>query len=72
MKKSAILLIGLIYFVSILLVGIYGLQYKEFNQIVYSTSVEVINTPDKMAYDKSTGEDRKYQPKGWKQNKLNL
>ena len=49
MKKSTIILIGLIYFASIILVGIYGLQYKTFNQIVYATSVEVINEPDKLA-----------------------
>ena len=49
MKKSTVILIGLIYFASIILVGVYGLQYKTFNQIVYATSVEVTNTPDRLA-----------------------
>ena len=49
MKKSTIIIIAFIYFASIILVGVYGLQYKTFNQIVYATSVEVINPPDKLA-----------------------
>ena len=56
MKKSILVLIGLIYFASILLVGIYGLQYKQFNQIVYATSVEVTNPADKYATNPDTGE----------------
>lgn len=56
MKKTTIVLIGLIYFVSIILVGVYGLQYKQFNQIVYASSVEVINPTDKFATDPTTGE----------------
>ena len=59
MKKSTIILIGLIYLVSIILVGVYGLQYKQFHQIVYATSVEVTNTPDKKATVQSTGEEIK-------------
>lgn len=59
MKKSTIILIGLIYLVSIILVGVYGLQYKQFHQIVYATSVEVTNTPDKYATVQSTGEQIK-------------
>ena len=47
MKKTTIILIGVIYLASIILVGVYGLQYKTFNQIVYSTDVEVINPTDK-------------------------
>ena len=59
MKKSTIILIGLIYLVSIILVGVYGLQFKQFHQIVYATSVEVTNTPDKYATVQSTGEQIK-------------
>lgn len=59
MKKSTIILIGLIYFASVILVGVYGLQYKQFNQIVYATSVEVTNPTDKFATDPSTGEQIK-------------
>ena len=56
MKKTTIVLIGLIYFVSIILVGVYGLQYKQFNQIVYATSVEVTNPPEDYTVDEETGE----------------
>lgn len=56
MKKTTIVLIGLIYFVSIILVGVFGLQYKQFNQIVYATSVEVTNPPEDYTLDEETGE----------------
>jgi len=59
MKKTTVVLIGLIYFVSIILVGVYGLQYKQFNQVVYATSVKVINPTDKYATDPDTGEQIK-------------
>ena len=59
MKKSTIILIGLIYFVSIILVGVYGLQYKQFNQIVFATSVEVTNPTDRFTTDPDTGEQIK-------------
>ncbi len=59
MKKSVIILIGLIYAASIVLVSFFGLQYKKFNEIVYVSSVEVINTPDKVAINKETGEEIK-------------
>ena len=59
MKKSTVILIGLIYLVSIILVGVYGLQYKQFHQIIYASSVEVTNPPDKYATVQSTGEQIK-------------
>lgn len=43
MKKSVVILIALIYIVSIALVSFFGLQYKTFNPIVYTTSVEILN-----------------------------
>ena len=43
MKKSVVILIALIYVVSIALVSFFGLQYKTFNPIVYTTSVELLN-----------------------------
>lgn len=60
MKKTTIVLIGLIYFVSIILVGVYGLQYKQFNQIVYATSVEVTNKPDRILKDDAGHEIKTY------------
>lgn len=59
MKKSVVILIGLIYAASIVLVSFFGLQYKKFNEIVYVSSVEVINEPHKIATDKETGEQIK-------------
>lgn len=59
MKKSVVILIGLIYAASIVLVSFFGLQYKQFNEIVYVSSVEIINAPDKTAVDKETGEEIK-------------
>ena len=43
MKKSVVILIALIYIVSIALVSFFGLQFKTFNPIVYTTSVEILN-----------------------------
>ena len=43
MKKSVVILIALIYIASIALVSFFGLQYKTFNPIVYTTSVEILN-----------------------------
>ena len=41
MKKSVVILIALIYVVSIALVSFFGLQFKTFNPIVYTTSMPV-------------------------------
>ena len=43
MKKSVVILIALIYVVSIALVSFFGLQFKTFNPIIYTTSVEILN-----------------------------
>ena len=71
MKKSVIILIALIYIASVVLVSFFGLQYKSFKEIVYTTGIELLNTDLKIneetgeTYvvirpDKETGE-RKYQ-----------
>ncbi len=44
MKKSVIILIALIYIVSVALVSFFGLKAKVFNPIVYTESVELLNT----------------------------
>lgn len=59
MKKSSIILIALIYVCAIVLVSFFGLRYKEFNKVVYASSVEVINTPDNHLLDETTGEQIK-------------
>lgn len=43
MKKSVVILIAIIYIASIALVSFFGLQFKVFNAIVYSTKIELLN-----------------------------
>ena len=43
MKKSVVILIAIIYIASIALVSFFGLQLKTFNEVVYSTSIELLN-----------------------------
>ena len=42
MKKSVVITIGVIYALSIVLVTLFGLQHKSFNEIVYVSQVEII------------------------------
>lgn len=42
MKKSVVILIGVIYGLSILLVTFFGLKHKSFNEIIYVSQVEII------------------------------
>ncbi len=43
MKKSVIILIGIIYIASIVIVGFFGMQIKAFDTIVYITDIECTN-----------------------------
>ena len=43
MKKSVIILIGIIYVASIFVVGFFGMQIKAFNTIIYITDIECTN-----------------------------
>ena len=43
MKKSVIILIAIIYIASIALVSFFGLQFKVFNEIIYSNKIEILN-----------------------------
>ena len=43
MKKSVVILIAIIYIASIALVSFFGLQFKVFNEIIYSNKIEIIN-----------------------------
>ena len=43
MKKSVVVLIGIIYLASIALVSFFGLQFKLFEEVVPVESIEIIN-----------------------------
>lgn len=43
MKKSVIILIGIIYVASIFVVGFFGMQIKAFDAMVYITDIECTN-----------------------------
>ena len=51
MKKSVIILIGLIYVASIALVSFFGLQFKTFNEVIYVERIELENTPTRQTSD---------------------
>ncbi len=44
MKKSVVILIVIIYVASIALVSFFGLQYQTFFEVVYSESIELLDT----------------------------
>ena len=43
MKKSVVILILVIYLVSVALVSFFGLQYKTFDEVIYTESIEFLN-----------------------------
>lgn len=43
MKKSVVILIGIIYVASIALVNFFGLDFKMFNEVVYVESIEILD-----------------------------
>ena len=43
MKKSIIIIIGIIYIASIFVVGFFGMQIKAFDTIIYITDIECTN-----------------------------
>lgn len=43
MKKSVIIIIGVIYGLSIVMVTLFGLKHKVFNEIVYVSQVEIVD-----------------------------
>ena len=43
MKKSVVILIAIIYIASIALVSFFGLQLKIFDEIIYSTGIDLLN-----------------------------
>ena len=43
MKKSVVILIAIIYIASIALVSFFGLQFKVFEEIIYTTGIELLN-----------------------------
>lgn len=54
MKKSVVVLIGIIYVAAVALVSFFGLQAKEFNEVVYVASIEILN--DDLRVREDTGE----------------
>lgn len=43
MKKSVVILILIIYVASVALVSFFGLQYKTFDEVIYTTKIELLN-----------------------------
>ena len=43
MKKSVVVLIGIIYVASIAVVSFFGLQFKVFNEVIPVESIEILN-----------------------------
>ena len=48
MKKSVVILIALIYISAIALVSFFGLQYKTFNEIIYTQEIKILNEECKL------------------------
>ena len=48
MKKSVVILIAIIYIASIALVSFFGLQFKVFNEIIYSNEIQILNQDIKL------------------------
>lgn len=44
MKKSTVIVIAVIYFVSIAVVGFFGLEISSYNPVVYITQINITNT----------------------------
>jgi len=53
MKKSVVILIGIIYVASIFVVGFFGMKIKAFDTIVYITDIECSNENVKTKADKT-------------------
>ncbi|MDD3397224.1 MAG: Ig-like domain-containing protein [Clostridia bacterium] len=43
MKKSIVIIIGIIYVASICLIGFFGMKIKAYNETIYVTNVECLN-----------------------------
>ena len=57
MKKSVVVLIGIIYIASIALVSFYGLKYKVFQEEIYVERLELLNDDIKPAGGRLEGVD---------------
>ncbi len=51
MKKSVVMMIGIIYVLSVALVSFFGLQYKIYNEKVYVERIEILNSDIKIDGD---------------------
>lgn len=54
MKKSIIILIGVIYVASIIFIGFFGMKISAYNQTVYVTGLECINEEVKVSNNKKS------------------
>jgi len=64
MKKSVIILIGIIYIASIFVVGFFGMQIKAFDTIIYITDIECTNEDIIVNPDKTKKIKFDYNPDG--------
>lgn len=55
MKKSVVILIGVIYIAAVALVSFFGLQFKVFEEIIYVESVEILDKDNSIKYSESLG-----------------
>ncbi|MDD4815704.1 MAG: hypothetical protein PHQ62_01010 [Clostridia bacterium] len=51
MKKSIVIVIGIIYIASICFIGFFGMKIKAYNETIYVTSIECINTEAEEMFD---------------------
>ena len=64
MKKSVIILIGIIYVTSIFIVGFFGLKMKAYDPIIYITDIECTNDNMRANTDGSKSVFLKYSSDG--------
>lgn len=64
MKKSVVILIGIIYIASIFVVGFFGMKVKSFDTIIYITDIECTNENVKVKADNEKELRFDYDPSG--------
>ena len=64
MKKSVVILIALIYVISIVVVGFYGMQFKIFEEIIPTEKVEILTDDGYTYYDLTETDEEGNEIKG--------
>lgn len=59
MKKSVIVLIGIIYIAAIVFVGFFGMKLTAYDEMIYITDIECVNEELKVSNDPETNEEQK-------------